>query len=475
MNTIEQVTDFSLKHFGKGNERILELLFQEYGEEAENLLEAASLFSFEKRSNFYWKLQTLHEKIVFENPLADEEMLISLLNKEWNNLNEPQKLTIELCSCFLSRSILKDRDARNAFFYICNGDLEGSKQFNSKQRIFTELLIRYFVCLLEEENDLNVLSLVDEVISWDYTAEEAEPAQQFLLGIGFRFKKGINDRMAAYKRLINIDELCFVNGLQKIITNSSKHHKTSDSMRSLIGSFYNHSSIAEKTFVTEGELDMESNDMQPIEKMMSIINSSDNSMHLVGATTEETVEGELNRALQSIQRAIGKMQSEGQLLVKHLEEENNNKLRIAEEEIKRLNIALDQEKERVRQTEDKVLTNLLKSLGGIKGNYLLSDLFEESQGIKPNNPNISTSRLVNLFSNLSLAIELEEFSNNKEMDEIFIVTRAELIKNYETNGPISTDSDEIKVKLLKYGWMLNNRVIIPPLVTEIKISNREDK
>lgn len=118
----------------------------------------------------------------------------------------------------------------------------------------------------------------------------------------------------------------------------------------------------------------------------------------MGATSEqETVEKDLNQALSSIHRAMEKMKSGGNLLLTVLEEEYSNKLEIAEDELKRLNMALEQEKERVRQTEEKVLSNLLKALGGSRGDYLLSDLFEESQGIKPNNPNISTGRLVNLF------------------------------------------------------------------------------
>ncbi|MEK5419496.1 hypothetical protein [Paenibacillus sp. FSL L8-0708] len=474
MNTIERVIDFSLKNYGKGSEKILELLAQEFGEETESLLRKVSLYSFDKRNNLYWKLQILCEKTIFENPqIENEDTLISLIKTEWNKLDEPQKLTMDLCANFLSLTKLKYNHARKAFIYICQGDLEGSKLFIPDQRILTELLIRYFVCFLEGENDIQILSLVDEVISWHYTVEETKPAQQYLLGAGFRLKKGKNGRMAAYKKIINVDGLCFAEGLEKIILESSKHCKPSELMKVFIDNLHGYSEQGITQTAKNLKIDKGITDSLPYSQ--TLIGNSDETIDLMGATSEEeTVEKDLNQALSSIHRAMEKMKSGGNLLLTVLEEEYSNKLEIAEDELKRLNMALEQEKERVRQTEEKVLSNLLKALGGSRGDYLLSDLFEESQGIKPNNPNISTGRLVNLFSNLNLTIGLEEFSNFKEINEIFIVTRAELIKNYETNGPISSDSDEIKVKLLKYGWMLNNRIIIPPLVTEMKFKDGEE-
>lgn len=145
-----------------------------------------------------------------------------------------------------------------------------------------------------------------------------------------------------------------------------------------------------------------------------------------------------------------------------------NQLNVAKEEIKGLQIALQQEKEKVNHAEEKAYKKILQAIGGESGNYLLSDLFEESQGTIPENPKVSMGRLINLFSSLSLAIGLEEHSFGFSLGDIFKLPKDELIKKFQIDGPIESHENEILIKLVKYGWMMNGIIIIQPLVTEIK-------
>lgn len=141
-------------------------------------------------------------------------------------------------------------------------------------------------------------------------------------------------------------------------------------------------------------------------------------------------------------------------------------LKIAEEENRRLKVALQQEQEKVGYKEEKAYAKILEAIGGKTSNYLLSDLCEESQGILPNNRKISSGRLVNLFSSLSLAIGLEEHSAGYELGDVFSVEKDTLIKNFMIDGPITSSEETVQVKLLKYGWTINGKVFVQPLVKE---------
>ncbi len=176
----------------------------------------------------------------------------------------------------------------------------------------------------------------------------------------------------------------------------------------------------------------------------------------------------LENALSAVQAAIVKVSELPNTQSFAAQESNQRQLKIAEEEIDRLKLALQQEKEKVELAEEKAFAKVLNAIGGESSNYLLSDLFEESQGKAPGNPNISAGRLINFFSSLSLAIGLEEHSNNYELGGVFTVHKDKLIKNYRIDGPVVSQNDSIQVKLLKYGWTINSKVVVQPLVTEVK-------
>jgi hypothetical protein len=151
-------------------------------------------------------------------------------------------------------------------------------------------------------------------------------------------------------------------------------------------------------------------------------------------------------------------------LVKYIDFDYTKRL---EDEVDRLSKALQTEREYTTIAVEKTLVQLLSSIGGKDCNYLLSDLYEESEGHLPDSRMISQGRLINLFSALSL-IGIEPFTGFRELNTTYQLHKDELIKSYMLDKPIQTQNEQIPFKITRYGWQYNGKVVIPPLATEMK-------
>jgi len=69
---------------------------------------------------------------------------------------------------------------------------------------------------------------------------------------------------------------------------------------------------------------------------------------------------------------------------------------------------------------------------------------------------------------LSVSNGLEEHTNGHDIGDVLLVTKKELIKDYHIDGPVISKNEEVEVKITKYGWIMDGKVIVRPSVTEMK-------
>lgn len=510
MDINTQILDVVLRKYAKSDKELYTSLENVSEEEFKEILKTLKLSEYTKRDSFFWELQLLVEKSVAEHGGSDDnERLAEMVVNQWNEKSE-LKINQSLVLSFIYLINLKFPNSRKAFISICDGDLQSYKTFNNKPRLFNDMLVRYLICVYGKQQ-INLISrTVEQVMSSLFNDFSNSAFRESFARLGFQGKKGLNfGKMNAYRKTVGVNDLVYAEGMKTIlltlleatevneVLNSLKQRLTvpeiedqdQDNSNGYFGenllidnnppnSFTKEKEVYSADGAVEGinTVTVKKENSSPVKSLIDE-KSDDEGIGEVDTKEEVSVQKEehknevvvaLENALCSVQTAI--LKASEQLNTKNLasNEPNQSQLKLAEEEISRLKLALQQEKERVDLAEERAFAKVLNAIGGESSNYLLSDLFEESQGKVPSNPNISAGRLINLFSSLGLSIGLEEHSNNQEIGNVFSVHKDELIKKYRIDGPVDSLSDEIQVRLLKYGWIINGKVVVQPLVAEVK-------
>jgi hypothetical protein len=518
MNT-QQVLEAVLKKHGKKENELFSSLETMNEDTLKNELERLNLSDFKQRNSFYWELQTVVEGCIAEQGGTDDnERLAEAIVEAWNQKKDP-KIDQALALSFLYLTNQKFPNSRKAFVSVCEGDIRSYKAFNNKPKLFLDLLIRFFICingrqqqhfLFKQVNQVMAF-LFDEASKWDY--------RESITRLGFKGEKGlIFGKINAYKKQIGVENLVYAEGMSAILMDVLSESEESEVLTLIRENLTSSLGDIQKQRDTENEFQVddllddhipgvhtpkfrsakqEEASIQSVEveeeaiiteiaeqrskelavKQLianeKILNNSMNPSNQTEINSTQTevdnnITAMLEHALESVQTVLNQALEVSKLEVKKPIQAEHNRLQIAEDEIDRLKVMLEKEKERVSLAEEKAYVKILNAIGGENANYLLSDLFEESQGKAPTNPNISAGRLINLFSSLSLAIGLEEHSNGYELGCTFSIHKDQLIKNYRIDGPVLSSDEVITVKILKYGWSINGQVVVQPLVTEIK-------
>ncbi|MES9683101.1 hypothetical protein ABWK22_09315 [Gottfriedia acidiceleris] len=519
METNTQILDAVLRKYAKPDKELYSSVENTTVEEFKLKLKEFKLLDYTKRDLFFWELQLVVEKCVFEQGGSDDnERLAETVVNVWNETKE-LKINQSLALSFIYLINLKFPNTRKAFISICDGDLESYKTFNNKPKLFNDLLVRFLTMICGEQQFNLVLPTVEQVMPLLFKGTSKSDYLDSVTRVGFHYKKGINfGKMNAYRKNVSVHNLVYADGMKLILINALNDVELTEVLSTLknrLNSIVEPSALndsdddfgmdilidnialevnvpnlavlkKEEDFANEVIQYNESVKYEEHPPLTDEINEPSEQLFDKQIDLDSLEEIDINKELQNqleepkeelitalenamsaVQTAIDKASKlPNNSLVS--QESIQSRLKIAEDEIDRLKLALQQEKEKVEKVEEKAFAKVLNAIGGESGNYLLSDLFEESQGKAPSNPNISAGRLINLFSSLSLAIGLEEYSNSYEIGSVFMVHKEELIKNYRIDGPVVSQNDSIQVKLLKYGWTINGIVVVQPLVTEIK-------
>jgi hypothetical protein len=136
------------------------------------------------------------------------------------------------------------------------------------------------------------------------------------------------------------------------------------------------------------------------------------------------------------------------------------------EENERLYMEIEQLKQQQAEIEWKRFKQFIQAVGGNQHHYLLSELYEESQGATVVDSEITRGRLVNLFNAFSL-FGLEPTAYGYEIGQELTLTRQELRERFMMLHPIASSTNEVRVKIIRYGWMIYGQVVVQPLVEEV--------
>ncbi|WP_061810479.1 hypothetical protein [Rossellomorea vietnamensis] len=518
MNTQMQVLEAVLKKHGKRDNELFSSLENVKEDTLKKELERLNLLDYKQRDSFYWELQTMVEACVAEQGgVDDNERLAEAIVEAWNQKRDP-KIDQALALSFLYLTNQKFPNSRKAFVSVCDGDIRSYKAFNNKPKLFLDLLIRFLICLNGKPQQQSLFKQADEVMTLLFEESSNWDYRDSINRLGFKGGKGlIFGKINAYKKQIGVENLVYAEGMSSILKDVISENEESEVLTWIREKLTSSGDTIQKQdtedeFHVDDLLDdhipgvhtpkfqaavQEEASIQSVEveeraliteraepqTKEPVVNepigndeSQNNSLsHLVQPEMNSTqtkadsnITAILKHALESVQTVLNQALEVSKQEVKQPIQPEQDRLQIAEDEIDRLKVMLEKEKEKVSLAEEKAYVKILSAIGGENANYLLSDLFEESQGHAPSNPHISAGRLINLFSSLSLAIGLEEHSNGYELGSTFSIHKDHLIKNFRIDGPVLSSDEVITVKLLKYGWSINGQVVVQPLVTEIK-------
>lgn len=496
MNMRTQVLEAVLKTYGKPDRDLYAAIPDLSKEELEQQLKELGLLDRDDRNLFYWQLQSVAEEKVYENITTDDsERIAEIIAEAWNE-KHPVKIDSSLAISFLYMIQLKFPNSRKALAYVCEGDLQSYKAFNSKYHLFADLLVRYFVSATSRNNKKKIDLSLEKILGRLFDDVKRGDGMAAFDRAGFTKGKRILHipRMNAYQRIVGIEKLSYAKGMAAILLDVLKEDEhfadlqevrkqsvailqPQDEDNNNGEDFELHDLMGDHSPVEDqkqSEKEVAAVVEEDVEKTKPVVEEAEVEVNGPEVETDPQTElrASLENALQAVEAALQKVDRLPEKSAPvQAEPAIDQRLVIAEEEIERLQAALEQEKQRVFEAEEKAYTKILQAIGGEANNYLLSDLFEESLGNIPENQNVSVGRLINLFSSLSLAIGLEEYSGGYDLGEQFTVHKDELIKNYNITGPIETEKDLVTVKLLKYGWKTNGKLIVQPLVEEIKGEN----
>lgn len=496
MATDTLILNAVLKNTGKKKEELFSSLESLTIDDVNNTLKTLKIFEYKARDTFVYRLQTMVERLVYEfEYMNNEDHFPDLIVKEWNNTQSPA-ISTDVAIAALQSTNLKYPNARKAFVYLSEGQLTDFKIFNDKPKMFIELLIKFLICITPKKKFSEIQKEAEEVTALIFEKIPQWEIKRTVKESGFLFRsRGHYPIMNTYQNEVDIKELVYAKGMQSILESVLDQRENSEVLMQLHNKLeklrVKEVDSMEKTvdvIVEQVELE-ESSTSNPIEEEHAVLNtdstseSKSPSSDMLGSF-EESEEGSpveqdvlqtLEAALQSLQTAIKQVEplvtNTQSSALQETATKTEQQLAIAEDEIKRLNTMLEAERARSQKIEQEAHKKLLRAIAGEASNYLLSDLFEESQGKTPENSVISAGRLINLFTALGMEIGLEEHTNGREIDEVFVVDKSELITAYHIDASVQSEHEQIKVKLIKYGWTLGGVIVIRPLVTEIKEEN----
>jgi hypothetical protein len=495
MDNQTKILEAVLKNYGKLDTEFFTINNHIPEEEFKKILSELKLSDLNARNIFYWELQAEVEKQLYTN--NDSERVAESVANTWNQKKEI-KVNSQVVLMFIHLANLRFPNSRKAFSAVCDGDFQSHKAFSTKPNLFVDLLLRYLTSIYSKNRFLNILYVAQRVLPRFFENSSKLDVQDSFKRLNFMKKPGFlhYSGMNTYKRLIGVENLVFAEGMKEILLEVLTDEEESKDLRDLKNLLHslptqdkeesevNHY-LEEEAYqvnkptkqeelsteeIIEGSVQAATTIVEEVERQVTTTNPIELIAEASSKEQRPALLISLEHALASVQEAMNHANEP----VNNQQQEHFDSIRqlnIAEDEIKRLDLALQQEREKVAQAEEKAYKKILQAVGGESGNYILSDLFEESQGITPENPKISMGRLINLFSSLSLAIGLEEHSFGFNLGETFKLQKEDLIKNYQIDGPIQSQENEIQIKLVKYGWMMNGIVIVQPLVTEVKEDN----
>ncbi|MGM0501232.1 MAG: hypothetical protein ACQERJ_01765 [Bacillota bacterium] len=472
---------FALRKYGTLNEDLSELWNQEYPNEDSNLveqLERVNLADYNDRNNFYWELEVKAEEIIYSNSDLENKALADLIVEKWNQKDTKFPITQEAVLDFLGKKRFKFSKTQKGFRYLCEGDIDSYKMFGESPYIFADLLTRFMLLVYSYKS--TGLDNSRKILKYYFASNGLKEYKNVIEN---RFREVDNfGLMTVYGRHMNLDKFVFTEGILKIINDYVLAVDKNEAKRmwnEITEAVNEQSNLEYELIVASDEITDETNAESGGEKNTEKSNkSSDKENKSEQDKKIENDSSQLNEESKktmeifkdNITERLDKLDNKVDQVLANQTQENSTTENQRMERLEARNLNLQRKLETLRRENDdiesKVMSKIIKKLGGKDANYLLSKLHAESKGELPNNRQISKGRLINLFSAFK-SLGVKPYSAGKKLGEVFEVEKSELIDKFMLEDPINAVDDKLKVKLVGKGWIYNDQVLVMPLVKEV--------
>lgn len=446
-------------------------LYKKWSPEDRAYIEQENLVDGRNRMDLSWKLQGYIEKAMYEEGIYDNiDGIIAKVTKQWNEKETFQLLesTVEHYTLKLFKSI----NHRKAFNEICEADMDGYKQYIQDSQLFAQYTMRQ----LFTYDQLNVNYLSD-IFQWLFTAHFAEQGEdafnKTIKGIGLstdKNKSGINMSKGFARGQMDLEQnVPFIKGIEKLfiqLYEQSDRKQLKSTVVSFMNKYVFKKAVKKQQPKAEVKLPEVLQQQEPkVEPAVELV---------VQPAAEPIAEvslpalGQIDALIAQLEQLKVTINVPQQPQQPVISEETTNQLKVADEEITRLRHTIASQDEQLKSLKVQTYEQLIELIGGTRSNYLLSDLYKESQCQSDLPREILQGQLLNFFNILSSAMQLEPITNGYNIGEEFDVDRMMLAHQFRVLSAVTSEEEQVRVKLLQYGWTLNGKVIVQPQVTEMK-------
>ncbi|GMO00757.1 hypothetical protein [Parageobacillus thermoglucosidasius] len=453
-------------------------------EELERQLQKYELDTFTKRSRFLWKLQAVVEKIISEHPNEQNSDVADLVVKEWNDQFQPtiDKFAVR---AMLDHLPIRHDMMRRAFHALCSGNFPSYELYTQgNPQLFVQLFVRTSVQFVDRPGDVFSLgeTVLPSLFKGIYARKEVMRALRSLLMTRRDHDTADYKMMNQYGQVFSPDELVFNKGMLSIIIPILKEKDDKEVVANFLRNVSEkakHLLVEEASLMEVERLEAaeagEQKELQPVENVETIVEKAASETEAAVSSSladQETIQqlikevDEFSARIKESLRALEQRLTGTSGLANAVSTGNEEVVAQLREENERLYMEIEQIKQQQTEIEWKRLKQFIQAVGGNQHHYLLSELYEESQGTAAVDSEITRGRLVNLFNAFSL-FGLEPTAYGYEIGQELTLTRQELRERFMMLHPIASSTNEVRVKITRYGWMIYGQVIVQPLVEEV--------
>ncbi|MEO2223029.1 hypothetical protein [Priestia megaterium] len=445
-------------------------------EEVEKLLREDKILDFYKRELMLWRMHHLVEEIVLQHPTHSNGDLTEILVLKWNE-KENVKITKSDCKQFIESMYLQLDNRKRAFISLCNNDIQSCLVYLRKDSFpMVEWLLR--LGLLVGKRELDIIDIAKVIVKkhFPHVSEKDEIFDAFRK-LNFTMKtekkrtKFDFERIKNYKKAFLLNDLSFSRGLSSFILDEIQSYNTEPFIhfKTVLQSFLDSELRASNTEKEEEQTLNFQSDKQEI----NLDNTEDQNDTISEIFEEVQGKANLKPAVtmdgNKDMDLLSAVESLKEKAVKHLDLVNSYKVKI--EELEKENLRLSRQVEIYEQskveTSYEKFTSFIKSLGGREGNFALHELFKESNGDSHQDPLQTQGRLITLFSSMQL-MGVEPYLANYQLDEIVTLNKMDIGNKFTVKSMIQSSTEDVQVKIVGYGWTLNGKILVQPIVEQVK-------
>ena len=496
----------------------------ELSEELTEYIDKHNLNDRRKRENIAWQVQGLLEKALYEHGTYDNfPAIIHPVVEKWN-AEQLFQLSYDSVETYLIY-LFKSTNMRKAYIELCEGDVQSYKAFAHFSDGFMDYLLRA-IFVLEKGRLKNIHPIAVKVFNTFFQqgnankeygkslkrlgvskksapdTESSKPAQivsgkaasygNTMRMLDLPIIKGFNQ---IFKQVIEIDPMVLKE--EKYVSFFKQYIEPKPSIVATTQALQEKSEVAEFDLFnpnqpvvanTEEFLLVEDNvpvSVSTFETIVDLAQGLASNAETIEETEFKQYKDEEKEFLSQIDEIIARLQASkttataifAEKTVTSFQVLNGNiakyeeRFVIAEEEISRLHRMVEEEREKVATIEEISYKKLVDAIAGSRSNYLLSELYRESLGESTHSREIVQGQLMNLFNQFNMAIGLDLATNGHQIGDEFDLTRHELAHDYRVLNEVQTQGNQIRVQLMQYGWTLNGKVVVQPLIKELKGAN----